>query len=50
MSVLNKESDDNFNVCYIGNDVEDHLGNKKRKLFEDGDIQRLHAYFLNRQC
>ncbi|XP_042988798.1 protein FAR1-RELATED SEQUENCE 5-like [Carya illinoinensis] len=50
MSVLSKESGGDFNVGCIGKDVENFLGNKRRKLFEEGDAQRLYAYFLDRQC
>ncbi|KAG6703898.1 hypothetical protein I3842_07G108600 [Carya illinoinensis] len=49
MSVLSKESGGDFNVGCIGKDVENFLGNKRRKLFEEGDAQRLYAYFLDRQ-
>ncbi|KAG6702791.1 hypothetical protein I3842_07G052900 [Carya illinoinensis] len=49
MSVLSKESGGDFNIGCIGKDVENYLGNKKRKLFEEGDAQRLYAYFLDRQ-
>ncbi|KAG7975489.1 hypothetical protein I3843_06G102100 [Carya illinoinensis] len=50
MSVLSKESGSDFNIGCIGKDVENYLGNKRRKLFEEGDAQRLYAYFLNQQC
>ncbi|KAG6730868.1 hypothetical protein I3842_01G101000 [Carya illinoinensis] len=50
MSVLSKESGGDFNIGCIGKDVENYLGNKRRKLFEEGDAQRLYAYFLDRQC
>ncbi|KAG7996493.1 hypothetical protein I3843_01G162700 [Carya illinoinensis] len=50
MSVLSKESGGDFNIGCIGKDVENYLENKKRKLFEEGDAQRLYAYFLDRQC
>ncbi|KAG6705508.1 hypothetical protein I3842_07G182100 [Carya illinoinensis] len=50
MSVLSKESSSDFNTGCIGKDVENYLGNKRRKLFEEGDAQRLYAYFLDRQC
>ncbi|KAG6635776.1 hypothetical protein CIPAW_11G065400 [Carya illinoinensis] len=50
MSVLSKESGSVFNVGCIGKDVENYLGNERRKLFEEGDAQRLYAYFLDRQC
>ncbi|KAF5476291.1 hypothetical protein F2P56_008022 [Juglans regia] len=49
MSVLSKESGGDFNVGCIGNDVENYLGNKRRKKFEEGDVQRLYSYFLERQ-
>ncbi|KAG2711514.1 hypothetical protein I3760_04G080100 [Carya illinoinensis] len=40
MSVLSKESGGR----------REFFGNKRRKLFEEGDAQRLYAYFLDRQC
>ncbi|KAG6628924.1 hypothetical protein CIPAW_14G046800 [Carya illinoinensis] len=49
MSVLSKESGGDFNVGCIGKDVENYLGNKRRKVFEEGDVQRLYSYFLERQ-
>ncbi|KAG2708163.1 hypothetical protein I3760_05G179300 [Carya illinoinensis] len=48
--VLSKESSGDFNIGCIGKDVENYLGNKRMKLFEEGDAQRLYAYFLYRQC
>ncbi|KAG6713953.1 hypothetical protein I3842_05G178800 [Carya illinoinensis] len=48
--VLSKESSGDFNVGCIGKDVENYLGNKRMKLFEEGDAQRLYVYFLYRQC
>ncbi|KAG7957021.1 hypothetical protein I3843_11G153900 [Carya illinoinensis] len=50
MSVLSKESGGDFNTGCISKDVKNYLGNKRRKLFEEGDAQRLYAYFLDRQC
>ncbi|KAG7952022.1 hypothetical protein I3843_12G037200 [Carya illinoinensis] len=50
MSVLSKESGGDFNIGCIGKDVENYLGNKRKKLFEEGDAQRLYTYFLDRQC
>ncbi|XP_035550049.1 protein FAR1-RELATED SEQUENCE 5-like [Juglans regia] len=50
MSVLSKETGGDFNIGCIGKDVENYLGNKRKKLFEEGDAQRLYAYFLERQC
>ncbi|KAG6732290.1 hypothetical protein I3842_01G169800 [Carya illinoinensis] len=44
------ESGGDFNIGCIDKDVENYLENKRRKLFEEGDAQRLYAYFLNRQC
>ena len=43
MSVLSKESSDDFNIDCIGKDVENYLRNKRRKLFEEGDAQKLYA-------
>ncbi|KAG2702362.1 hypothetical protein I3760_06G085400 [Carya illinoinensis] len=50
MSVLSKELGSDFNIGCIGKDVENYLENKRRKLFEEGDAQRLYAYFLDQQC
>ncbi|KAG2693338.1 hypothetical protein I3760_08G091300 [Carya illinoinensis] len=50
MSVLSKESRGDFNIGCIGKDVENYLENKRRKLFEEGNVQRLYAYFVDRQC
>ncbi|XP_042978660.1 protein FAR1-RELATED SEQUENCE 5-like [Carya illinoinensis] len=50
MSVLSKESGGDFNIGCIGKDVKNYLKNKRRKLFEEGDAQRLYVYFLDRQC
>ncbi|XP_041011413.1 protein FAR1-RELATED SEQUENCE 5-like [Juglans microcarpa x Juglans regia] len=50
ISVLSKEAGGDFNIGCIGKDVENYLGNKRKKLFEEGDAQRLYAYFLERQC
>ncbi|KAG6698419.1 hypothetical protein I3842_08G019600 [Carya illinoinensis] len=49
MSVLSKESGSDFNVGCIGKDVENFLGTKRRKVFEEGDAQRLYSYFRDRQ-
>ncbi|KAG6699806.1 hypothetical protein I3842_08G081800 [Carya illinoinensis] len=49
MSVLSKESGGDFNVGCIGKDVENYVGNKRRKVFEEGDAQRLYCYFVDRQ-
>ena len=50
MSVLSKESGGDFNIGCIGKDVENFLGYKRKKLFQEGDAQRLYAYFLDKQC
>ncbi|KAG6644800.1 hypothetical protein CIPAW_08G077800 [Carya illinoinensis] len=50
MPVLSKESGGDFNIGCIGKDVENYLENKRRKLFEERDAQRLYEYFLDRQC
>ncbi|KAG6700022.1 hypothetical protein I3842_08G090500 [Carya illinoinensis] len=39
MSVLSKESRGDFNIGCIGKDVENYLGNKRRKLFEEGNCK-----------
>ncbi|KAG2710572.1 hypothetical protein I3760_04G033700 [Carya illinoinensis] len=49
MSVLSKESGGDFNIGCIGKDVENYVGNKRRKVFEEGDAQRLYSYFVDRQ-
>ncbi|XP_042969180.1 protein FAR1-RELATED SEQUENCE 5-like [Carya illinoinensis] len=49
MSVMSKESGGDFNVGCIGKDVENYVGNKRRKVFEEGDAQRLYSYFVDRQ-
>ncbi|KAF5447954.1 hypothetical protein F2P56_033464 [Juglans regia] len=49
MSVLSKDSGGDFNVGCIGKDVENYLGSQRRKIFEEGDAQRLYSYFLDRQ-
>ncbi|XP_018841252.2 protein FAR1-RELATED SEQUENCE 5-like [Juglans regia] len=49
MSVLSKDAGGEFNVGCIGKDVENYLGTKRRKIFEEGDAQRLYSYFLDRQ-
>ncbi|KAF5477373.1 hypothetical protein F2P56_004021 [Juglans regia] len=49
MSVLSKDSGGEFNVGCIGKDVENYLGSKRRKIFEEGDAQRLYSFFLDRQ-
>ena len=37
MSVLSKESDGDYNVGCIPVDIQNLLGNKRRKLLQDGD-------------
>ncbi|KAG6678621.1 hypothetical protein I3842_14G089900 [Carya illinoinensis] len=49
MSVLSQDSGGEFNVGCIGKDVENYVGSKRRKIFEEGDAQRLYSYFLDRQ-
>ncbi|XP_035539647.1 protein FAR1-RELATED SEQUENCE 5-like [Juglans regia] len=49
MLVLSKELGGDFNVGCIGKDVENYLGNKRRKVFEEGNAQMLYSYFLERQ-
>ncbi|KAF5471376.1 hypothetical protein F2P56_008184 [Juglans regia] len=49
MSVLSKDSGGDFNVGCIGKDVENYLGSQRRKIFAEGDAQRLYSYFLDRQ-
>ncbi|XP_030958552.1 protein FAR1-RELATED SEQUENCE 5-like [Quercus lobata] len=39
MSVLSKESDGDYNVGCIPVDIQNYLGNKRRKLLQDGDAQ-----------
>ena len=49
MSVLSKESGGDFNVGCISKDVENYLGTKRRKIFEEGNAQRLYSYFIDWQ-
>ena len=37
MSVLSKESSGDYNVGCIPVDIQNYLGNKRRKLLQDGD-------------
>ena len=50
MSVLSKESGGDYNVGCISVDVQNYLGNKRRKLLEEGDAQRMYKYFIESQC
>ncbi|KAG7951439.1 hypothetical protein I3843_12G007200 [Carya illinoinensis] len=49
MTLNESESGGDFNVGCIGNDVENYVGNKRRKVFEEGDAQRLYSYFVDQQ-
>ncbi|XP_040995984.1 protein FAR1-RELATED SEQUENCE 5-like [Juglans microcarpa x Juglans regia] len=49
MSMLSKDSGGDFNIGCIGKDVENYMRSQRRKVFEDGDAQRLYSYFLDRQ-
>jgi hypothetical protein len=50
MLVLSKESGGDYNVGCISVDVQNYLGNKRRKLLEEGDAQRMYKYFIESQC
>ena len=46
MSVLSKESGGDYNVGCILVDIQNYLGNKRRKLLQDGDAQGMYKYFI----
>ena len=50
MSVLSKESGGDYNVGCISVDIQNYLGNKRRKLLQDGDTQGTYKYFIELQC
>lgn len=50
MLILSKDSSSDFNIGYIGKDIENYSENRKKKLFEERDAQRLYVYFPNQQC
>ncbi|KAG6727912.1 hypothetical protein I3842_02G147700 [Carya illinoinensis] len=50
LTLNESEAGGDFKIGCIGKDVENYLGNKRRKFFEEEDAQRLYAYFLERQC
>ncbi|XP_050281816.1 protein FAR1-RELATED SEQUENCE 5-like [Quercus robur] len=50
MSVLSKESGGDYNVGCIPVDIQNYLGNKRRKLLQDGDAQGMYKYFIEQQC
>ena len=49
MSVLTKESGGDWNAGCIPTDIQNYLGNKRRKLLEQGDAQRMLKYFIESQ-
>ena len=46
MFVLSKESDGDYNVGCIPVDIQNYLGNKRRKLVQDGNAQGMYKYFI----
>ena len=50
MSLLSKESGGDYNVGCIPVDIQNYLGDKKRKLLQDGDAQGMYKYFIESQC
>ena len=46
MSVLSKESGGDYNVRCIPVDIQNYLGNKRRKLVQDGNAQGMYKYFI----
>ena len=46
MSVLSKEFGGDYNVGCIPVDIQNYLGNKRRKLLQDGDAQGMYKYFI----
>ena len=49
MLVLSKESNGYYNVGCVAIDVQNYLGNKRRKLLQDGDAQRMYSHFTECQ-
>lgn len=50
MSVLSKEPGGDYNVGCIAVNVQNYVGNKRRKLLDDGDAQKMYNYFIESQC
>ena len=46
ISVLSKKSGGDYNVGCIPADIQKILGNKRRKLLQDGDVQGMYKYFI----
>ena len=49
MLVLSKESDGDYKVGCVAVDVQNYLGNKRRKLLQDGDAQKMYSHFTECQ-
>ena len=49
MSVLSKKSDGDYNVGCIPVNIQNYLGNKRRKSLQNGDAQGMYKYFIKQQ-
>ena len=49
MLVLSKEFDGDYKVGCVVVDIQNYLGNKRRKLLQDGDAQRMYSHFIECQ-
>ena len=49
MLVLSKESDGDYKVGCVVVDIQNYLGNKRRKLLQDGDAQKMYSHFTECQ-
>ena len=49
MLVLSKEFDGDYKVGCVVVDIQNYLGNKRRKLLQDGDAQRIYSHFTECQ-
>ena len=49
MSVLSKKSDGDYNVGCIPVNIQNYLGNKRRKSLQNGDAQGIYKYFIKQQ-
>ena len=49
MSMLTKKFKSDQNASCIPMDVQNYLGNKRRKLIEQGDAQKMLKYFIESQ-
>ena len=50
MSVLSKESGGDYNVGCIPVDIQNYLGNKRRKSLQYRDAQGMYKYFAKQKC